>query len=65
MLLLARKVRSYFDEMKAKLIQNIDLAIEKNMYFIDNVYMGEVPRLIRQKKYRDITSSKLAYFLKR
>ena len=65
MLLLARKVRNYFEEMKAQFSQNIDLAVEKNMYLIDNVYMGEVPRLIRQKKYRDITSSKLAYFLKR
>lgn len=42
----------------------MDKTIEKAKYIFENIYMGEVPRLIRQKSYKDITSSKLFSFIK-
>jgi hypothetical protein len=37
--------------------------VERIQYLLDNVYMNEVPVLIRQKRHKEITSSKLFQFI--
>ncbi len=37
--------------------------MERIQYLLDNVYMNEVPVLIRQKRHKEITSSKLFQFI--
>lgn len=64
LLLLSKKVSTYLSEIKQRLIIEMDKTIEKAKYIFQNIYMGEVPRLIRQKSYKDITSSNLFSFIK-
>ena len=45
-------------------MMDLDKSIEKAGYIIQNVYMAEVPKLIRQKQNRQLTSIKLYQFLK-
>ena len=43
---------------------HLDKLIARTKYIFENVYMGEVPRLIRQGKYRELTSQRLHDFVK-
>lgn len=59
MLLLSRKASSYLSEIKQKFALMMDKAIAKTKYIFDNVYIGEVPRLIRQGRHHELTSKRL------
>jgi hypothetical protein len=41
-----------------------DKLIARSQYIFENVYMGEVPRLIRLGRHRDLSSAKLFEFVK-
>jgi hypothetical protein len=46
------------------MLSHMDKLIAKTKYIFENVYMGEVPRLIRQGKHRELTSQRLYDFVK-
>ena len=64
MLLLSRKATTYLNEIKQKLSMMMDKTIARTKYIFDNVYMGEVPRLIRQARHTELTSKRLFQFVK-
>ncbi len=63
-LLLSSKVRKYYQEIRETIIHKLDLTIERTLYLLDNAYMQEVPKLIRQKRHSDLNSEKLSNFVK-
>jgi hypothetical protein len=64
LLLLARRTEGHLSDFRQRVLVEIDRLMARTKYIFDNVYMGEVPRLIRQGKHRELSSQRLFEFVK-
>lgn len=65
MQLLTNKLKQYFKEVRDQLIHRIDRNIDKALYLVENIYLEEVPKLIKQKRHAEINSAKLGSFIRK